>query len=385
MNRSYNCSLPISTEDVVFATLYSLIVFFGVLGNVIVITIVRNTPSMHTPTNYLLLNLAVGDLIALLFCPGFYEFALKNVQLGATVGDVMCKLFFGNATVCVAWDASISTLCVIAIERFIGIVKPFNNDWALTKKRVSLAIVIIWVMAVSSSFPDILLTKHTNNRSRLHFCSPCARPWTVLNQSFLVKTYTVTHSVVLIVFPSAIILFCYISVFSAFKWGPGDSLPDKMSRKETQKLLKLLVSLAVAFCVLCLPFAGFFFLSLRTMWGTLNRRHLCYSRSELFVFLPFPILLLIHCYTLLKARITDLPWRNIHVVEITQTLVETKVYAWLTGAGNINVITLWKRKEEFNVTPVRMHVPSLFTQTQPNYSCRLILVSKWEPCNFFAS
>ena len=136
MNRSYNCSLPISTEDIVFATLYSLIVFFGVLGNVIVITIVRNTPSMHTPTNYLLLNLAVGDLIALLFCPGFYEFALKNVQLGATVGDVMCKLFFGNATVCVAWDASILTLCVIAIERFIGIVKPFNNDWALTKKRV---------------------------------------------------------------------------------------------------------------------------------------------------------------------------------------------------------------------------------------------------------
>lgn len=258
MNRSYNCSLPISTEDIVFATLYSLIVFFGVLGNVIVITIVRNTPSMHTPTNYLLLNLAVGDLIALLFCPGFYEFALKNVQLGATVGDVMCKLFFGNATVCVAWDASILTLCVIAIERFISIVKPFNNDWALTKKRVSLAIVIIWVMAVSSSFPDILLTKHTNNRSCLHFCSPCARPRTVLNQSFLVKTYTVTHSVVLIVFPSAIILFCYISVFSALKWGPGESLPDKMSRKETQKLLKLLVSLAVAFCVLCLPFAGFF-------------------------------------------------------------------------------------------------------------------------------
>jgi len=259
MNKSYNCSLPISSEDIVFAILYSLIVSFGVLGNVIVITIVRNTPSMHTPTNYLLLNLAVGDLIALLFCPGFYEFALKNVQLGATVGDVMCKLFFGNAIVCVAWDASILTLSVIAIERFIGIVIPFNNDWALTKKRVSLVIVIIWVMAVTSSFLDILLTKHINNRSPLHFCSPCTRPWTVLNQTSLVKTYTVTHSVVLIMFPSAIILFCYISVFSALKWGPGDSPPDKMNRKETQKLLKLLVSLAVAFCVLCLPFAGFFF------------------------------------------------------------------------------------------------------------------------------
>lgn len=259
MNCSYNSSLPISSEDIVFATLYSLIVFFGVLGNGIVISIVRNTPSMYTPTNYLLLNLAVGDLIALLFCPGFYEFALKNVYLGARVGDVMCKLFFGNATVCVSWDASILTLCVIALERFIGIVKPFNNDWALTKKRVSLVVIIIWVMAVTSSFPDILWTKYINNRSRLHFCSPCDRPWTVFNPSFLVKAYTVTHSVVLIVFPSAIILFCYISVFSELKRGPGDSLPDKMNRKKTQKLLKLLVSLAVAFCVLCLPFALFFF------------------------------------------------------------------------------------------------------------------------------
>jgi len=73
---SQDSTIYITNEDIVFATLYSFIVFFGVLGNGIVITIVRKTPSMHTTTNFLLMNLAVADLLSLLFCPGFYDFAL---------------------------------------------------------------------------------------------------------------------------------------------------------------------------------------------------------------------------------------------------------------------------------------------------------------------
>ena len=61
----------ITSKDIAFATLYSFIVFFGIVGNGIVIAIVRKTPSMHTTTNYLLVNLAVADLLSLIFCPGF--------------------------------------------------------------------------------------------------------------------------------------------------------------------------------------------------------------------------------------------------------------------------------------------------------------------------
>ena len=56
----------ITTHDVVFATLYSSIVFFGVTANGIIITIVRKTRTMHTTTNYLLMNLAIADFLTLL-------------------------------------------------------------------------------------------------------------------------------------------------------------------------------------------------------------------------------------------------------------------------------------------------------------------------------
>ena len=89
----------INIQDVVFAALYSAIVLPGVVGNGVIITIVRKTPSMHTTTNYLLMNLAVADLLTLLLCPGLFDFALTKVRLQGFSGDLICKLFAGNAIV----------------------------------------------------------------------------------------------------------------------------------------------------------------------------------------------------------------------------------------------------------------------------------------------
>ena len=261
MNQSqFNSSRypGVSSEDIVFATLYSFIVFFGVLGNAI--TIVRKTRSMHTTTNYLLMNLAVADLLTLSFCPGFYEIALKNLRLSSTVlGDIICKLFVGNAIVCIAFEASVLTLCVIAIERFMGIVKPFNNNWNLTIRKAYLAIGVVWILAVISSFPDMLWTNYNTERETFTSLGyPCTRSWAVQHHSPKMKIYVVSHSLVIIVVPSIISSFCYISIFTSLKCCSGEQPPDETIKKNTRKLLTLLVTLAAAFCVLCLPFAVFF-------------------------------------------------------------------------------------------------------------------------------
>ncbi|KAJ7372240.1 hypothetical protein OS493_019684 [Desmophyllum pertusum] len=203
MNGSnINVSNLITPQDIVFSTLYSFIVFFGVVGNGIVITIVRKTPSMHTTTNYLLMNLAVADLLTLLFCPGFYDFALHDFHLSTTLNEIFCKFLAGNAIVCISFDASVLTLCMIAVERYIGIVKPFNSNWNLTRKKTRLVIAIVWVMAAISSFPDSLWTEHNNEEPVSSLRYPCTRPWTVKHQTSKVKTYIISHSLLLIVLPS---------------------------------------------------------------------------------------------------------------------------------------------------------------------------------------
>ena len=63
---------------------YFPILFFaiGFIGNVLVIRIVHKTRQMHTPTNYLLANMAVSDVITILLflCNNLTEDQLGRVS-----------------------------------------------------------------------------------------------------------------------------------------------------------------------------------------------------------------------------------------------------------------------------------------------------------------
>lgn len=247
----------ITSKDIAFATLYSFIVLFGVVGNSIVITIVRKTPSMHTTTNYLLVNLAVADLLSLLFCPGLYDFALHKVKLTQTVGDFVCKVFAGNAVLSVTVLESIFTLTVVAVERCLSLVKPFNTSARLKKENVGYAIAITWILASIICLPGFL----SNNYDEYAKEYPCNRPWTLNKLVPSKKTYIRTFCVLCMITPAFVILFCYFSIFYGihFKKSICREIPgDVAEAKAKKRLLKLLVSLAVAFVVCCSPFAVFF-------------------------------------------------------------------------------------------------------------------------------
>ena len=261
-NNSNNLSVSDSTNaitsgDIVFATLYSFIVFFGVLGNGIVIIIVRKTPSMHNTTNFLLMNLAVADLLSLLFCPGFYDFALRNVKLQKTIGDFVCKVFAGNAVLSVTVLESIFTLVVVAVERYLALVKPFQTNARLRKDNVGFFIATTWIIASLVCLPGILSNNYVEDATKY----PCDRPWTLDNLDGLKKTYIIVFCFVFMITPAAVILFCYLNICYGvyFKGDICHESPGNMAEDDSKKrLLKLLVSLAVAFVICCLPFALFF-------------------------------------------------------------------------------------------------------------------------------
>lgn len=78
------------TIDITLLPFYIVIVISGVIGNSLFITVVRRRRSMHTTTNFLLANVAVSDIISLVFCvPGiglrFFE------HPGGRLGNFLCK------------------------------------------------------------------------------------------------------------------------------------------------------------------------------------------------------------------------------------------------------------------------------------------------------
>ena len=265
-----NSAELITSEDVIFATLYSIIMFFGVLGNSIVITIVRKTPSMHTTTNYLLMNLAVADLLTLLFCPGFYDFALHNIKLNQALGDFICKVFAGNAVLSITVLESIFTLAVVAVERYFALVKPFNTNARLRKENVGYAIAATWILAVLVCLPGILSNNYVKDATKY----PCDRPWTLDNLGWLKKIYIVTFCFLFMITPTTVILFCYLKIFYGLYFKRnicGDNPGNDTEAQSKKRLLKLLVSLAVAFVICCLPFAVFFLCICFISKNTLSR------------------------------------------------------------------------------------------------------------------
>ena len=260
-STGYSNSPPFR-QDILFAVIYSLIVAIGVPANCIIITIVRKTPSMHTTTNYLLMNLAVADLTTLMFCPGMYDFSLNKMSIHRTLGDFICKVFVGNALVPITINVGALTVCTIAIERYLALVKPFNIGLRLNKGRLPYVVAFLWVTAVLSCIPDFMTnTIDTNPLSKY----PCKRPWS-LDEYGDHKGFIIYTGVFFGIIPCVTVFFCYLEVFRGLfitdticatpNNGPSNQALE--DRREKRQLFKLLVSLTILFCICTLPFSLFF-------------------------------------------------------------------------------------------------------------------------------
>ncbi|CAG7835681.1 unnamed protein product [Allacma fusca] len=61
----YRHSVPVT---IVIVCAYTAILVIGVVGNSLVVVVVLRSPRMRTVTNLFILNLAVADLLVILFC-----------------------------------------------------------------------------------------------------------------------------------------------------------------------------------------------------------------------------------------------------------------------------------------------------------------------------
>ncbi|XP_070195606.1 orexin/Hypocretin receptor type 1-like [Littorina saxatilis] len=131
-----------------FITLHTIIFTVGVLGNFLVCFVVLRSRHMQSVTNLFIVNLAVADLIVLIFSSP--PTVLQTVTESWFLGEAMCKIAHLIQTQSIA--VSVQTLCAIAVERYFAICRPLKSR--ITRKKVTITVLTIWTVGTSVALPS---------------------------------------------------------------------------------------------------------------------------------------------------------------------------------------------------------------------------------------
>ncbi|XP_037644967.1 trace amine-associated receptor 13c-like [Sebastes umbrosus] len=143
-----SCNKPTSPwpEAVILQTLLSTISLLTVALNLLVIISVSHFRQLHTPTNILLLSLAVSDfLVGLLLMPG--ELIRKSSCW--FFGDLMCSLY--KYLSYIITSASVGVMVLISVDRYVAICDPLHYTSRITVNRVKLFVCLCWLCSICCS------------------------------------------------------------------------------------------------------------------------------------------------------------------------------------------------------------------------------------------
>ncbi|KAJ3604559.1 hypothetical protein NHX12_029299 [Muraenolepis orangiensis] len=119
------------------------IILFGVVGNILVILSVACHRQLRTVTNYFIVNLAAADL---LLSAAVLPFSAVFEILGRWVfGRVLCTVWAAVDVLCCT--ASIMSLCVISVDRYVGVSYPLRYPAIVTERRALWAVVALWALS----------------------------------------------------------------------------------------------------------------------------------------------------------------------------------------------------------------------------------------------
>ncbi|XP_078372280.1 adenosine receptor A3-like [Oculina patagonica] len=124
-------------------TLWSTIVFLGVIGNLLVCIVVVGHPKMKTSMNFYLLSLAIADLGVLLI---IYPLVVLKylIPFRWLLGEQACYYLY--PTVEIFFGASIWSITAIAIERYRNIVGAKRYQISpRSRVRTGLVIGMVWL------------------------------------------------------------------------------------------------------------------------------------------------------------------------------------------------------------------------------------------------
>ena len=174
------------------AIAFTISILINLFGNILVCFVVLKFRDMRIPMNYLLVNLAISDMMVGFFISPRFIFGRMLNHPGGTLGDYFCKILTGDSFTWTGALASDVTLVCIAVERYLSIRFPHSNKKRLTTKKLRYVIPLCWTFALGVNLPPFFYLKYDKNSGS------CVPFWPTPN---FIKYHSVINTHIFFVFP----------------------------------------------------------------------------------------------------------------------------------------------------------------------------------------
>ena len=256
-----------------FAVVFSMMVVIDLVGNTLVILLVLRNESMKTPVNYLLVNLAVADiLVGVFFGIQFIVTPTLTHPEGRT-GDLLCKLVTGGVPGWVGAVTSVFTLVAIAIERYVAVMFPHSQRGKLTKRKIVIFAMVSWFLALLWAGVGFFITVYNNE------IKGCAQSW---SKEIYANVYTVGWMIVAGIIPLGVMGFLYARVVYRL-WFTNQEIEATQVAllRYRKRVTKLVIAVTIVYALCWVPELTIYFLG---STGAIQLRAIHFNIASALVF-----------------------------------------------------------------------------------------------------
>ncbi|CAL2045758.1 unnamed protein product [Caenorhabditis brenneri] len=187
-----------------YAGLFLIVIpLITLLGNLLVIISVLRYRALQSAINFLILGLAVADLlVAIIVMP--YAVYVYVTNGDWYLGNLMCDVYMASDVCCST--ASILLLAVISFDRYRAVSLPIQySRQSQNVKRVCYVIAVIWLVSLTLASPMVF---------GVNVRPPDANPYEC---RFYNAEFSILSSMISFVLPCFLVLFVYIRIIIALK------------------------------------------------------------------------------------------------------------------------------------------------------------------------
>ncbi|XP_028248981.1 trace amine-associated receptor 13c-like [Parambassis ranga] len=237
---------PHAISILIYITL-SAISLITVTLNLLVIISISHFKQLHNPTNILLLSLGVSDFfVGLLFL-----FQIMLIDGCWFLSDQMCALYV--VLDYIITSASIGTMVLISVDRYVAICDPLHYHSKVTEKRAKICVTMCWIGAALCH--SLLLRGNLQHPGRYNSCS---------GECVVVVDYIGGFIDLCVSFigPVTVIVVLYVRVFAVVvsqaramrSHIAAVTLQDSLSVKSEMKAARTLGVVVVVFLICVCPY-----------------------------------------------------------------------------------------------------------------------------------